>query len=145
MRGRASTGGVLGLPHEFLDRITILSVLIWQGGIEGGGLFVLAPATSRRTPPQSTAAPQQMSTPTLPRPERCGLLLFAPNPHTTALMMRPSAERIKPNIITAPTMRRSASMPGSPDELGSMSITVGGSCLEVRMDAQQVEPPKRKP
>lgn len=26
MRGRASTGGVPGLPHEFLDRITILIV-----------------------------------------------------------------------------------------------------------------------
>lgn len=42
MRCCASDGGVLGLPHEFLDRITILSILIgWQVGIESCGLFFL--------------------------------------------------------------------------------------------------------
>src|SRR5690625_2477964 len=73
--------------------------------------------------PQITAAPQEMRTPILPRPERCGLELLEPKPHTIAETIRASTDRMRPTVITAPTMSRSCSMPGRPELLGSMSIT----------------------
>lgn len=56
-------------------------------------------------------------------PDRCGLLLFAPKPHTIAETIRARMERIRPTVMTAPTMMRNCSIPGSPVPFGSMSIT----------------------
>src|SRR5690625_2669508 len=73
--------------------------------------------------PQITAAPQEMRTPILPRPARCGFEELEPKPHTIAETISASTDRMRPTVITAPTMSRSWSMPGRPELLGSMSIT----------------------
>src|SRR5690625_452695 len=73
------------------------------------------------------AAPQETRTPIFPRPARCGLLLFAPNPHTIADTMRANTDRMRPTVMTAPTMVRNWLMPGSPELLGSISICIGNN------------------
>src|SRR5690625_1703094 len=59
--------------------------------------------------------------------------------------------RIRPTVMTAPTMMRSCSMPGKPLELGSMSITAvllfredGRFCRQVLAAAMQTKerPPR---
>src|SRR5690625_4178899 len=71
------------------------------------------------------AAPQETRTPIFPRPARCGLLLFAPNPHTIADTMSANTLRMRPTVMTAPTMVRTWLIPVSPELLGSISICVG--------------------
>jgi hypothetical protein len=77
--------------------------------------------------PQITAAPQETRTPIFPREARCGLLEFAPKPHTIAETISARTERIRPMVITAPTMVRSWLIPGSPLVLGSMLMSIGTS------------------
>ena len=57
--------------------------------------------------PQITAAPQETRTPIFPREARCGLEEFAPKPHTIADTISASTDRMRPLVITAPTMVRS--------------------------------------
>ena len=78
--------------------------------------------------PQRTAAPHDTSTPSLPRAARCGFDELAPKPHTIAEMIIASTLRMSPTVITAPTITRSCSIPGSPVQLGSMSITIRSLC-----------------
>src|SRR5699024_8220718 len=73
------------------------------------------------------AAPQETRTPIFPRPARCGLLLFAPNPHTIADTMSANTLRMRPTVMTAPTMVRNWLMPGSQELLGSISICIGNN------------------
>src|SRR5699024_11255007 len=77
--------------------------------------------------PHMIAAPQETRTPIFPRPARCGLLLFAPNPHTIADTMSANTLRMRPTVMTAPTMVRNWLMPGSPELLGSISICIGNN------------------
>lgn len=73
--------------------------------------------------PQMIAAPHDTSTPTFPREARWGLDEFAPNPpHTIAEMINARTERMRPTVMTAPTMMRNCSIPGSPVPFGSISI-----------------------
>src|SRR5690625_2990711 len=73
------------------------------------------------------AAPQETRTPIFPRPARCGLLLFAPNPHTIADTMSANTLRMRPTVMTAPTMVRNWLIPGRPELLGSISICIGNN------------------
>src|SRR5690625_2892328 len=68
------------------------------------------------------AAPRAMSTPLFPRPARCGLAELAPIAHTIAETISARTARIRPTVMTAPTMVRSCAMPGRPSVFGSMSI-----------------------
>ena len=77
--------------------------------------------------PQITAAPQETRTPIFPREARCGLEEFAPKPHTIADTINASTDRMRPMVITAPTMVRSWLIPGNPLVLGSMSMSIGTS------------------
>ena len=77
--------------------------------------------------PQITAAPQETRTPIFPREARCGLEEFAPKPHTIAETISASTLRIRPMVITAPTMVRSWLIPGRPLVLGSMLMSIGTS------------------
>src|SRR5699024_7526802 len=65
--------------------------------------------------PVTMAAPQEISTPTFPRLARWGFEELDPKPQTTADTMSASTDRIRPIVITAPTMVRSAAIPGSPE------------------------------
>src|SRR5699024_425997 len=82
--------------------------------------------------PQITAAPQETRTPTLPRPARCGLEELAPKPHTIAEMINARTDRMRPMVITAPTIVRSWAMPGRPSLLGSMLMSIGTSAGAAR-------------
>ena len=44
-----------------------------------------------------------------------------------AEMMRASTLKIRPTVITAPTMVRSCAIPGRPESFGLMSISIGSS------------------
>ena len=77
--------------------------------------------------PQITAAPQETRTPIFPREARCGLDEFVPKPHTIADTISARTLRIKPMVITAPTMVRSWLIPGRPLVLGSMLMSIGTS------------------
>src|SRR5699024_8205678 len=65
--------------------------------------------------PQITAAAQDTRTPILPREARWGLELLEPKPHTIALISSARTDRMRATVITAPTMVRSAAIPGSPE------------------------------
>ena len=75
--------------------------------------------------PQITAAPQETRTPIFPREARCGLEEFAPKPHTIADTISARTDRMRPMVITAPTMVRSWLIPGRPLVLGSMLMSIG--------------------
>src|SRR5690606_6631106 len=77
--------------------------------------------------PQMTAAPQETRTPIFPRPARCGLEELAPKPHTIAETINAKTDRMRPMVMTAPTMVRSWAMPGRPESLGLMSTCIGNS------------------
>src|SRR5690625_4147258 len=77
--------------------------------------------------PQITAAPQEIRTPIFPLPLRCGLELLEPKPHTIADTISARTLRMRPMVITAPTMVRSWLMPGRPESFGSMSMSIGTS------------------
>ena len=57
---------------------------------------------------------------------------MAPKPQTIALMMRARTERMRPTVMTAPTMVRSCAMPGRPSLLGSMLMSIGTTIGAVR-------------
>src|SRR6478752_6373368 len=80
--------------------------------------------TSVTAAPQMMAAPHETRTPSFPREARCGLEEFAPKPHTIAATISARTLRMRPTVMTAPTIVRNCSMPGSPVPLGVMSITV---------------------
>lgn len=50
---------------------------------------------------------------------------LAGSSHTTALMMSARTERIRPMVVTAPTIVRNCAMPGRPLELGLMLMSIG--------------------
>src|SRR5690625_3449163 len=77
--------------------------------------------------PQITAAPQESRTPIFPLPLRGGLELLEPKPHTIADTISARTLRMRPMVITAPTMVRSWLMPGRPESFGSMSMSIGTS------------------
>lgn len=96
----------------------------WRVGLTGWQTFQKK-LISVTAAPQMIAAPHEPRTPTLPRPARCELDGFAPNPHTIAKMISASTDKIRPIVIIAPTMLRSCAIPGSPSSFGVMSTSVG--------------------
>ena len=90
--------------------------------------------------PQMTAAPHEMSTPSLPRPARCGFDEFDPNPHTIAEMISASTERMSPTVMTAPTMVRNCAIPGRPESFGVMSMSIGRTAAIVVMSSNTMAP-----
>jgi hypothetical protein len=71
------------------------------------------------------AATHEMMTPNLPWDARCGLELFDPNPHTIAEIINANTLKINPIVIAAPTIVFKAVIPGNPESLGDISISIG--------------------
>lgn len=86
--------------------------------------------------PHRTAAPQETRTPSFPRDARCGFEEFDPNPQTIADTMRASTLRIRPTVMTAPTMVRICPMPGSPESFGVMSMFSGTRAADASINGE---------
>src|SRR5699024_830918 len=93
--------------------------------------------------PQITAAAQDTRTPILPREARWGLELLEPKPHTIALISSARTDRMRATVITAPTMVRSAAIPGSPESFGVTSTSIGST--DVRVGTSSSSADMRKP